>query len=102
MLPVINQGLGNIAEQPDEARHTQQQSRPQFTWNQKNPNNTVPEFLLRPGPTHVWGGELSPMNCFQLFWDDELFEILREMTNKNAERKRTENPENREVKHQTF
>lgn len=33
------------------------------------------------------------MNCFQLFWDDELFEFLREMTNKNAERKSTENPE---------
>ena len=78
---------------PDEARRTQQQPRPQFTWNQNNLNNTVPEFLLRPGPTRVWGGESSPVNCFQLFWDDELFEFLTEMTNKNAERKRTENPE---------
>lgn len=38
---------------PDEARRTQQQPRPQFTWNQNNPNNTVPEFLLRLGPTRV-------------------------------------------------
>ena len=57
----------------NQARRLQQQ--PQFIWNQNNPNNTVPEFHLRPAPTHVWGGESSPAICFQLFWDDALFEF---------------------------
>ena len=34
----------------NQARRLQQS---QFIWNQNNPNNTVPEFHLRPGPTRV-------------------------------------------------
>ena len=64
----------------NQARCLQQQ--PQFIWNQNNPNNTVPEFHLRPGPTRVWGGESSPTICFQLFWDDALFEFLIKMQKK--------------------
>ena len=59
----------------NQARRLQQQQQPQFIWNQNNPNNIVPEFHLRPGPTRVWGGESSPTICFQLFWDDALFEF---------------------------
>lgn len=39
----------------------QQQQQSQFIWNRNNPNNTVPEFRLRPGPTCVWEGESSPV-----------------------------------------
>lgn len=55
------------------ARRLQQQ--PQFIWNQKNPNNTVPEFRLRPGPARVWGDKSSPFICFQLFQHDALLEF---------------------------
>lgn len=55
------------------ARRLQQQ--PQFIWNQKNPNNTVPDFRLGPGPARVWGDKSSPLICFQLFQHDALLEF---------------------------
>lgn len=37
----------------------------------------------------MWGGESSPVICFMFFWDDALYE----MTNKNAGKKRADNPD---------
>lgn len=46
----------------------------------------------------VWIGERSPLTLFQLFWDDEMFEFIKNMTNENALLKRRGNPEKHKTK----
>lgn len=60
--------------------------------------NDVLVFQTRPGPGHVWIAECSPLTLFMLFWDDELFEVIKNMTNKNALLKRHANPEKHKAK----
>ena len=65
----------------------------QFVSRQELLNNTIPDFTAIPGPVRVWGGKCEPLSFFQLFWDDELFEFIKTMTNKNANLKRAANPD---------
>lgn len=56
----------------------------QFAWSQGTVDNEIPAFQVRPGPVRVRGGECTPLTLFQLFWDDNLFDFIKDMTNKNA------------------
>ena len=70
----------------------------QFVWGQGAVDNEIPAFQVRPGPVRVWGGESTPLTLFQLFWDDNLFDFIKNMTNKNALVKRRANPEKHKTK----
>lgn len=70
----------------------------QFVWGQGAVDNEIPAFQVRPGPACVWGGECTPLTLFQLFWDDNLFHFIKNMTNKNALVKRRSNPEKHKTK----
>ena len=70
----------------------------QFVWGQGAVDNEIPAFQVRPGPVRVWGGECTPLTLFQLFWDDKLFDFIKNMTNKNALVKRHSNPEKHKAK----
>lgn len=70
----------------------------QFAWSQGTVDNEIPAFQVRPGPVRVWGGACTPLTLFQLFWDDNLFDFIKDMTNKNALVKRRSNPEKHKSK----
>ena len=61
----------------------QRRSQPaQFVWGQGAVDNEIPAFQVRLGPVRVWGGEGTRLTIFQRFWDDNLFNFLKNMTNK--------------------
>ena len=70
----------------------------QFVRGEGAVDNEIPAFQVRPGPVRVWGGACTPLTLFQLFWDDNLFDFIRNMTNKNALVKRRSNPEKHKTK----
>ena len=70
----------------------------QFVWGQGAVDNEIPTFQVRPGPVLVWGGESTPLTLLQLFWDDNLFDFIKNMTNKNVLAKRRSYPERRKTK----
>ena len=70
----------------------------QFVWGQGAVDNEIPALQVRPGPVRVWGGESTPLTLFQLFWDDNLFDFIKNMANKNALVKRRANAEKHKAK----
>ena len=84
----------SIEVQPRASKHpqravTQNTQQPgsqpaQFVWGQGAVDSEIPAFHVRAGPVRVWGGECTPSTLFQLFWDDNLFDFTKNMTNKNA------------------
>jgi len=79
-------------------KKTARKSTAQFVQDQGAVDNEIPAFQVRPGPVRVWGGESTPLTLFQLFWDDNLFDFIKNMTNKNALVKRRANPEKHKTK----
>ena len=70
----------------------------QFVWGQGAVDNEIPAPQVRPGPVRVWGGESTPLTLFQLFWDENLFDFIKNMANKNALVKRRANAEKHKTK----
>lgn len=51
-------------------------------------------FSEKPGPVRVLDSSASVLNYFQIFYTDEIFNHVVECTNRNANKKRTEDANN--------
>ena len=55
-----------------------------FDWTQDQPHDNFVDFSGRGGPTRVLDGSVGALGCFQLYFTDELFEMICNWTHANA------------------